>query len=460
MSGGRRQRSRTADTNDAMNTRMQESQTDWTHIADKAATTPNPLYVSKAGVSDGADKTKCCNIRKKLWITIDIVFGLAIVIILAYCAAKGLLGSTGESLGIDRQTGLPGSTGSPKGNGPVGMDGQAGIPGSTGSPEGDGPVGMDGQAGIPGSTGSPKGNGPVGMDGQAGIPGSTGSPEGDGPVGMDGQAGIPGSTGSPEGNGPVGMDGQTGLPGSTGSKGHLALSCGIQWVMTAMGDGATITWSIGSREEKVHVGMGGQAGVTGTLKQRDGNNGMAGAAAVAASGPQEPNDPERSLSRIDQLSPNEELPSWSASSEFDHLSHQLSSADRADINTRETADAAGAWIAATNDQDQWLMRDLGDVSVITGVITKGRNYSPDWPWGIHDQYVTSYIISYGNENGDETFYTDAEGQVTVFPANDDRDTEVYSDFRDFSGRITARFVKIHPQTWHWHISMRAKIVTG
>ncbi|XP_078666203.1 uncharacterized protein LOC144908469 isoform X3 [Branchiostoma floridae x Branchiostoma belcheri] len=150
-----------------------------------------------------------------------------------------------------------------------------------------------------------------------------------------------------------------------------------------------------------------------------------------------------------------EPPSWSASSEWDS-GH---SADRADINTRETADAAGAWAAATNDQDQWLMRDLGDVSVITGVITKGRNYSPDWPWDKHDQYVTSYTISYGNENGDETFYTDADGQVTVFPANDDRDTEVYNDFRDFSGRITARFVKIHPQTWHEHISMRAKIVT-
>ncbi|KAI8482290.1 hypothetical protein Bbelb_399810 [Branchiostoma belcheri] len=723
MSGGRRQRSRTADTNDAMN--MQESQTDWTHIADKAATTPNPLYVSKAGVRSGddADKTKCCNIRKKLWITIDIVFGVAIVlkgylgplenrwewiVRLGYLGLLdllkemvlwewmvrlgylGLLGLLKEMvqwewvvrlvylglLGLMKEMvlwewmvrlgylgllgllkemvlwewmvrlGYLGLLGLMKemvlwewmvrlgylgllgllkemvlwewmvrlgylgllgllkemvlwewmvrlgylgllgllkemvlwewmvrlGDGPVGMDGQTGLPGSTGSHEGDGPVGMDGQTGLPGSTGSHEGDGPVGMDGQTGLPGSTGSPEANGPVGMDGQAGIPGST---EGNGPVGMDDQAGFTGSTGSKGHVALSCGIQWVMTAMGDGAGITWSTGSREEKGHVGMGGQAGlpgsngsleengpvgmdgqdgVTGTLKQRDGNNGMAGAAAVAASGPQEPNDPERSLSRIDQLPPNEELPSWSASSKFDHLSHHSSSADRADINTRETADAAGAWIAATNDQDQWLMRDLGDVSVITGVITKGRNYSPDWPWGIHDQYVTSYTISYGNENGDETFYTDAEGQVTVriippfmasggvvvdhstvnrvtrvrsrvvpgicldmrltlcpwettflmitpprcewvpnfgwgkpyrghlvapngsrtdpcgsstktmnkyvFPANDDRDTEVYNDFGDFSGRITARFVKIHPQTWHGHISMRAKIVTG
>ncbi|KAI8483458.1 hypothetical protein Bbelb_387900 [Branchiostoma belcheri] len=147
-------------------------------------------------------------------------------------------------------------------------------------------------------------------------------------------------------------------------------------------------------------------------------------------------------------------PSWSASSEWDsgHSAHL------ADINSRETADAAGAWAAATNNKDQWLMRDLGDVSVITGVITKGRNYSPDWP-GIHDQYVTSYVISYGNENGDEKFYTNAGGQVTVFPGNHDRDTGVINNFRDYSGPITARFIKIHPRTWHGHISMRAKIVT-
>ncbi|XP_078661338.1 uncharacterized protein LOC144905509 [Branchiostoma floridae x Branchiostoma belcheri] len=149
-----------------------------------------------------------------------------------------------------------------------------------------------------------------------------------------------------------------------------------------------------------------------------------------------------------------EPPSWSASSEWDsgHSAHL------ADINSRETADAAGAWAAATNNKDQWLMRDLGDVSVITGVITKGRNYSPDWP-GIHDQYVTSYVISYGNENGDENFYTNARGEVTVFPGNHDRDTGVINNFRDYSGPITARFIKIHPRTWHGHISMRAKIVT-
>ncbi|KAI8516234.1 hypothetical protein Bbelb_048150 [Branchiostoma belcheri] len=148
-----------------------------------------------------------------------------------------------------------------------------------------------------------------------------------------------------------------------------------------------------------------------------------------------------------------DLPSWSASSEGD----SRQSADRADIKTLETAYLAGAWSAATNDYDQWLMGNLGIVTIIFGIATKGRNYSPDWPLGYHDQYVTSYIISYGNQTFDddylldETFYTDG---------NYDRDTEVYHDFRDYNGPITARYIKIHPASWNERISMRAKIVTA
>ncbi|XP_019620325.1 PREDICTED: C-type lectin mannose-binding isoform-like [Branchiostoma belcheri] len=72
----------------------------------------------------------------------------------------------------------------------------------------------------------------------------------------------------------------------------------------AMGDGAKITWSIGSPDENGPVGMDGQAGLPGSTgpsgnsEQGDGNMGMTGAAAVAASGPQE------SVSRKDQLPQN------------------------------------------------------------------------------------------------------------------------------------------------------------
>ncbi|KAI8516230.1 hypothetical protein Bbelb_048110 [Branchiostoma belcheri] len=111
------------------------------------------------------------------------------------------------------------------------------------------------------------------------------------------------------------------------------------------------------------------------------------------------------------------------------------------------------------------MGNLGIVTIIFGIATKGRNYSPDWPLGYHDQYVTSYIISYGNQTFDddylldETFYTDGAGDLILFRGNYDRDTEVYHDFRDYNGPITARYIKIHPVSWNERISMRAKIVT-
>ncbi|KAI8500838.1 hypothetical protein Bbelb_216560 [Branchiostoma belcheri] len=142
-------------------------------------------------------------------------------------------------------------------------------------------------------------------------------------------------------------------------------------------------------------------------------------------------------------------PSWSASSERS----SRHSADRADINSLETANFNGGWAAARpGNEVPWLMRDLGDVSVITGIITKGRNSHR------YNQWVTSYVVSYGVTNGDEKFYTDAEGQVTDFPGNFDTDTEVINDFSDYSGPITARFIKIHPQTWHEGVTMRAKII--
>ncbi|XP_078667357.1 lactadherin-like [Branchiostoma floridae x Branchiostoma belcheri] len=142
-------------------------------------------------------------------------------------------------------------------------------------------------------------------------------------------------------------------------------------------------------------------------------------------------------------------PSWSASSERS----SRHSADRADINSLETANFNGGWAAGIPGNGvPWLMRDLGDVSVITGIITKGRNSHR------YNQWVTSYVVSYGVTNGDEKFYTDAEGQVTDFPGNFDTDTEVINDFSDYSGPITARFIKIHPQTWHEAVTMRAKII--
>ncbi|XP_078582879.1 uncharacterized protein LOC144865778 [Branchiostoma floridae x Branchiostoma japonicum] len=157
---------------------------------------------------------------------------------------------------------------------------------------------------------------------------------------------------------------------------------------------------------------------------------------------------------------SEPKPSWSASCEWD----SRHSPDRADLNTKETRDKAGGWLPLKKEmkQNQWLMRDLGEVREVTGVITQGRNYNPEWSDGPHkdgSQYVTSYVLSYGEKNDDEKYYTDDKNQPIVFTGNSDRDTEVRHDLSQYSGPVLARYVKFHPRTWHGYIAMRAGIVS-
>ncbi|XP_035658987.1 uncharacterized protein LOC118404111 isoform X3 [Branchiostoma floridae] len=124
----------------------------------------------------------------------------------------------------------------------------------------------------------------------------------------------------------------------------------------------------------------------------------------------------------------------------------------------ETKDEAGAWCAATNDDKQFLLIDLEQEKLVTGIVTQGRNSSPDWPDGPTSHWVTSYTLSYGLENGDENEYKDPKGELKVFKGNKDTDTPVTHNFAEFGGPFNARYVKIHPVTWNDHICMRADMI--
>ena len=59
-----------------------------------------------------------------------------------------------------------------------------------------------------------------------------------------------------------------------------------------------------------------------------------------------------------------------------------------------------AWLPSTQDQDQWLQIDVGELlSVVTAVATQGR--------GDYSRWVTSYKLQYSDKNTtDFQFYTE------------------------------------------------------
>ena len=99
----------------------------------------------------------------------------------------------------------------------------------------------------------------------------------------------------------------------------------------------------------------------------------------------------------------------SASSGYKKPSAHAASQGR--LNFQETSDKAGAWVAATNDVNQWLQVDLYQLTKVTRVATQGRNFRSQWPWGSHSQWVTKYNLLYSDD--DETFqYYMEQGQTT------------------------------------------------
>eukprot|EP00057_Strongylocentrotus_purpuratus_P010035 XP_011664509.1 PREDICTED: LOW QUALITY PROTEIN: lactadherin [Strongylocentrotus purpuratus] len=136
--------------------------------------------------------------------------------------------------------------------------------------------------------------------------------------------------------------------------------------------------------------------------------------------------------------------SLSASSCWD-INHCVA---RSRLNQPEEGALRGAWSASRNDVNQWIQVDLSATFEVTGVITQGRNYS-------YEDWVTSYQISYSIDGQDWTMVEDYEEGPKIFPGNSDRDSLVENGI---SPPLTARFIRLHPVTWHRHISLRWELI--
>ncbi|CAB3999807.1 partial [Paramuricea clavata] len=106
---------------------------------------------------------------------------------------------------------------------------------------------------------------------------------------------------------------------------------------------------------------------------------------------------------------------------------------------------ATAWSANENDKNQWIQVDLGKEKVVTAIATQGRKNA--------DQWVGSYFVSYSLDREKFERYQ-LNGEDEMFSGNDDKNTVVTNVL---SPQINARYIRIHPQSWCNHISMRMEL---
>jgi hypothetical protein len=110
-------------------------------------------------------------------------------------------------------------------------------------------------------------------------------------------------------------------------------------------------------------------------------------------------------------------------------------------HARSMLDSLQAWSSLHSQAGHWMQIDLGDPIFVAGVVTQGRN--------AHDQRVTTYRVEHSL---DGSSFSNVAGTWT---GNSDSHTRVTSVFHS---AFWARYVRIFPQTWSGHMSMRAGVL--
>ena len=102
------------------------------------------------------------------------------------------------------------------------------------------------------------------------------------------------------------------------------------------------------------------------------------------------------------------------------------------------------WAADGSVVGRWYQMDNGKTAEIVGVAIKGRKD--------YDQWVKTFKVKY---RGDGT-WKDVDGGAT-FTGNTDRNTQIEVKF---ATPVNARYIRIYPQTWNKHMSLRAGLITN
>ena len=107
-------------------------------------------------------------------------------------------------------------------------------------------------------------------------------------------------------------------------------------------------------------------------------------------------------------------------------------------------DSPGGWCSGANTVGNWIELDNGKLGSISGVITQARKNSNQW--------VKSFKVKYKDGSGS---WWDIDGKT--FPGNVDKNSKVTTTF---SQPVRARYIRIYPQTWNNHMSMRVDMIAG
>ncbi|CAG4913028.1 unnamed protein product [Colias eurytheme] len=112
-----------------------------------------------------------------------------------------------------------------------------------------------------------------------------------------------------------------------------------------------------------------------------------------------------------------------------------------------TAESAGSWNPLVSDQNQYIQVELPERTAVYGVSLQGNP--------IFDQYVTSYDVMYGDDGHVFSPVEDLDGSPKVFRGPIDHKTPLD---QIFDKPFEAKFVRIHPRTWHNEIAIRFDLI--
>ncbi|XP_068677063.1 uncharacterized protein [Montipora foliosa] len=120
---------------------------------------------------------------------------------------------------------------------------------------------------------------------------------------------------------------------------------------------------------------------------------------------------------------------------------------QARLHLKRIGDKQGGWSALTNDFNQWLLVDLGSLTMVTRVATQGKNG--------FDQWVSRYRLQYSIDGAQYSYITkSANSSAQVFYGNKDSETVVYGIL---TPPVLTRFIRILPVEWHNHVSVRLEL---